>query len=213
MTSQLPNTPTNPVDFLRNRNPNTFVFIPASDKEIEDVISDLKDNGAGVNKISNSVLKYVSKELTPILSKIVNICINQGYFPHELKKGCITPIFKTGNKNTISNYRPVCSLSPLSKIIEKVAYNKMIKFIDKYGILSKEQFGFRKNMGTDTALANYIESLLKGLNDKKYTVSIFMDLSKAFDVLNHKILKSKLEHYGFRNDFLQFIMSFVENRR
>ena len=213
LTSQLPNTPTNPVDFLRNRNPNTFVFIPASDKEIEDVISDLKDNGAGVNKISNSVLKYVSKELTPILSKIVNICINQGYFPHELKKGCITPIFKTGNKNTISNYRPVCSLSPLSKIIEKVAYNKMIKFIDKYGILSKEQFGFRKNMGTDTALANYIESLLKGLNDKKYTVSIFMDLSKAFDVLNHKILKSKLEHYGFRNDFLQFIMSFVENRR
>ena len=67
-------------------------------------------------------------------------------------------------------------------------------------------------MGTDTALANYIDSILKGLDDKLYTVSIFMDLSKAFDVLNHKILKSKLEHYGFRNNFLQFIMSFVEDR-
>ena len=88
----------------------------------------------------------------------------------------------------------------------------MINFIDKYGILSKEQYGFRKNMGTDTALANYIDTILKGLDDKLYTVSIFMDLSKAFDVLNHKILKSKLEHYGFRNNFLKFIMSFLENR-
>ena len=88
----------------------------------------------------------------------------------------------------------------------------MIKFIDKYGILSKEQYGFRKNMGTDTALANYVNRILKGLDEKLYTVSIFMDLSKAFDVLKHKILKSKLEHYGFRNNFLKFIMSFVENR-
>ena len=88
----------------------------------------------------------------------------------------------------------------------------MINFIDKYGILTKEHYGFRKNMGTDTALANYIDIILKGLDDKHYTVSIFMDLSKAFDVLNHKILKTKLEHYGFRNSFLKFIMSFIENR-
>ena len=69
-----------------------------------------------------------------------------------------------------------------------------------------------KNMGTDTALINYTDTILKGLNDKLYTVSIFMDLSKAFDVLNLEILKLKLEHYGFRNDFLGFLMSFVENR-
>ena len=88
----------------------------------------------------------------------------------------------------------------------------MIKFIDKYNILSTQQYGFRKNMGTDTALINYTDTILKGLNDKLYTVSIFMDLSKAFDVLNLEILKLKLEHYGFRNDFLGFLMSFVENR-
>ena len=138
LTSQLPDSPKNPVEFLRNRNPNTFVFFPATDKDIAEVINNLKDNGVGVHKISNSVLKYVSNELSPTLAQIVNICINQGYFPEELKKGCITPIFKNGNKNTISNYRPVCSLSPISKIIEKVTYNKMINFIDKYGILSKD---------------------------------------------------------------------------
>ena len=67
-------------------------------------------------------------------------------------------------------------------------------------------------MGTDTALVNYIDSILKGLDDELYTISIFMDLSKAFDVLNHNILKCKLEHYGFRNNFLQFLMSFIEDR-
>ena len=88
----------------------------------------------------------------------------------------------------------------------------MLKFIDKHKILSTQQFGFRKKMGTETALANYIDYILSGLKDKKYTISIFMDLSKAFDVLNHDILKSKLEHYGFRNNFLNFLMDFVVNR-
>ena len=106
----------------------------------------------------------------------------------------------------------MCSLSPLSKIIEKVINNRMVNFLEEHKILSKTQFGFRKNMGTETALANYIDYILSGLKDKKYTVSIFMDLSKAFDVLNHDILKSKLEHYGFRNNFLNFLMDFVQNR-
>ena len=87
-----------------------------------------------------------------------------------------------------------------------------MKFIDKHDILSPKQFGFRKNMGTETALAHYIDYLLSGLKHEKYTVSIFMDLSKAFDVLNHNILKTKLEHYGFRSNFLNFIMNFIQNR-
>ena len=144
LTSQLPSSNANPEDYLTNRIPNTFVFLPTTEKEVSDVINDLKDNGSGVHKISNSVLKHVNKELSPILAQIINICVDQGYYPTELKKGCITPIFKNGKKNLVNNYRPVCSLSPLSKIIEKVVYNKMINFIDKYGILTKEQYGFRK---------------------------------------------------------------------
>ena len=212
LTNQLQNSNSNPADYLTNRNPNTFAYSPTTAKNVSDVINDLKDNGVGVYRISNSVLKYVSNELSPTLALIIDICINQGYFPSELKKGCITPIFKSGSKNIVNNYRPVCSLSPLSKIIEKVVYHKMINFIDKYDILTKDQYGFRKNMGTDTALANYIDSIIKNLNNNQVTVSVFMDLSKAFDVLNHNILKCKLEHYGFRNNFLQFIMSFVEDR-
>ena len=212
LTNQLPNSPTSPLQYLKNRNPNSFVFFPTNSAEVEDIIEDLKDNGSGLNKISNSVLEYSKDTIAPILSNIINKCIDQGYFPTELKAGCITPIHKTGPKTSIKNYRPVCSLSSLSKIIEKVVYNRMINFIDKNDILSSKQYRFRKNMDTDTALANYIDYLLSGFKDGKYTVSIFMDLSKAFDVLNHTILKNKLEHYGFRSNFLNFLMDFIQDR-
>ena len=213
LTNQLPNSPTNPLQFLRNRSINSFAFLPTDAIEIESVIKDLKNNGVGLKKISNQVLQDNNATLSPILSGIINKCVEQGYFPHELKTGCITPIHKSGAKSSIKNYRPVCSLSSLSKIIEKVIHNRMMDYIDKYDILSSKQFGFRKKMGTETALANYIDYIISGLRDGNYTVSIFMDLSKAFDVLNHDILKSKLEHYGFRDNFLNLLMNFVENRQ
>ena len=81
-----------------------------------------------------------------------NICVKQGYFPDELKLGRITPIHKKGSKKLVSNYRPVCNLSPFSKIFERVVYNRMLEFIDRNNIFSTSQFGFRKEMGSETAL-------------------------------------------------------------
>ena len=80
-----------------------------------------------------------------------------------------------GEKDKINNYRPVCSLSPLSKIIEKVIANRMTNYLEDFDILSKTQFGFRKNMGTETALLNYIDNIQNQLNNYNYTISIFMD--------------------------------------
>merc|ERR1712055_954224 len=149
----------------------------------------MKNNGKGLYAISTTVIKSCKHIIEPVLSHIINLCIKDGYFPEELKIGCITPIFKNGNKELINNYRPVCSLSPFSKIIEKVVYNRMISFIDKNNIFSTTQFGFRKGMSTETALINYINGFHSGLNSKHYTISILMDLSKAFDLMDHSILK------------------------
>ena len=130
----------------------------------------------------------------------------------QLKTGCITPVFKKGDKSNIANYRPVCSLSPLSKIIEKIIYNRMVKFIEVNNIFSKTQYGFRKKMSTESALMDFVDYVQEGLTNKQFVGSIFMDLSKAFDVMDHNTLKLKLEHYGFRGNFLNFIMSFLQNR-
>ena len=88
----------------------------------------------------------------------------------------------------------------------------MVDFIEDHNILSNTQFGFRKNMGTETALVHYINNLQNALNGGKYSISIFMDLSKAFDIIDHKILETKLEQYGFRGKFLEFPISYVKER-
>ena len=88
----------------------------------------------------------------------------------------------------------------------------MIAFIEKNNILSETQFGFRKGLSTEAALTQFIDEIHKGLNDRQYTAAVFMDLSKAFDVLDHEILKLKLEHYGFRGIILDFLLSFIKER-
>ena len=89
----------------------------------------------------------------------------------------------------------------------------MLQFIEKHEILSKSQLGFRKNASTETALINFIDFVRKGITAKHNIGAIFMDLSKAFDVMDHHILEIKLKHYGFRGTFLKFLMSFVRNRK
>ena len=212
LAAKIPHTDQSATSYLRNKANHTFQMSPISPVEVESVIENLKDNGNNPNSFATSVLLNSKHVLTPIFCHLINLCVEQGYFPDNLKVGCITPIFKGGDKNKINNYRPVCSLSPLSKIIEKVIANRMTNYLEDHDILSKTQFGFRKNMGTESALLNYIDNIQNQLNDHKYSISIFMDLSKAFDVINHDILKHKLYHYGFRGNFLNFILNFIKDR-
>ena len=88
----------------------------------------------------------------------------------------------------------------------------MIDFIEQNHIFSKTQFGFRSGLSTESALVHFIDKIHSGLNKRHNTVAVFMDLSKAFDVLDHNILAQKLEHYGFRDTFLELILSFLSNR-
>ena len=127
----MPNLTPNVSSFLRNRVESSFFFAQCETKEVSKAISNLKDNGKGLYVISTTVLESCKHIISPILSHIINLCLNDGYFPEELKLGCITPIFKKGDNDLIENYRPVCSLSPFSKIIERVIYDRMISFIKK----------------------------------------------------------------------------------
>ena len=212
LTSQMPSVPTNVSSYLRNRVQGSFFFTPCESNEVLKSIFNLKSNGKGLYVISTTVLESCGHIISPIISHIINLCMNDGYFPEESKLGCITPIYKKGDKDSIENYRPVCSLSPFSKIIERIIYDRMITFINKNNIFSNSQFGFRKGMSTESALIDYINKIQSGLNDNQYTISVLMDLSKAFDLMDHSILKIKLEHYGFRGNMLNFLMNFLNDR-
>ena len=213
LTSNIPQTQHDAASYLQDKITQDFTISPICPNEIITVIDDLKDNGNKVNTIATCVLVESKHILAPVICHLINLFVQQGYFPEKLKVGCITPIFKNGDRKKINNYRPVCSLSPISKIIEKVINNRMVNFLDDNNIFSETQFGFRKNMGTETALLNYIDRLQNKLNESKHSISLFLDLSKAFDVIDHKILKTKLQHYGFRGKFLEFILSFIKDRQ
>ena len=211
LVSSLPQADTEASSYLKDRILNSFFSAPIVKKELENSISQLKVT-KGIHTISTSILSDIKSEISESLSYIFNLCIKQGYFPTELKLGCITPIYKKGNRQDISNYRPVCSLSQFSKIFEKLIYTRMVDFINKKHIFSETQYGFRKNKNTEAALIDFTDYIYNGLIDKCNIGSIFMDLSKAFDVMDHSILKTKLEHYGFRGKFLDFLMSFLKER-
>ena len=179
---------TNALSYLKNSPPNAFFMSPITSKDIESAITSLK-NCNGVHSISTLVLKESISVLSEPLSFVLNLCIKQGYFPTELKTGCITPIFKKGSKYNIENYRPVCSLSQFSKIFEKIIYKHMMKFIKKNKIITSSQYGFQSNKNTESALIDFIEFVHEGLTKKSHVGSVFMDLSKAFDFMSHDIKK------------------------
>uniref|UniRef100_A0A672G3Z8 Reverse transcriptase domain-containing protein n=1 Tax=Salarias fasciatus TaxID=181472 RepID=A0A672G3Z8_SALFA len=129
-----------------------------------------------------------------------------------MKVAKIIPLFKKGNKNDFSNYRPVALLSQFSKVLEKLFVIRLNKFIETYKILSPSQYGFRANHSTATALMELTEEITNAMDNKQFLVSIFVDLQKAFDTLDHEILLQKLYKYGIRGVAHQWVASYLKDR-
>ena len=173
------------------------------------------DCGKSVPSFSSPIklIKISAHLLAPILSRLFNLCFTEGKFPDALKIAEILPIYKSGTKTSLTNYRPISLLSPFSKLLEKCIYTRLHKYFEKNHILYSCQFGFRNNMSTENAVVQIIEQLSKNIDKKEDTCSIFVDLRKAFDTVDHGILISKLEKYGVRGSPLKLITSFVTNRK
>ena len=111
-----------------------------------------------------------------------------------MKKALVTPIFKENQNNEFRNYRPISVLTCFSKLLEKL--KRLVKYIEKHKILTQRQYGFRENKSTEFAIIELTNKITKAIDRGEYTIGIFLDLSKAFDTINHNILVQKLDHYG-----------------
>lgn len=197
---------------LVNKTQNTFVLFPTTSNEISHIIKNMKNKSPGPDGISMKTIKELAPLITLTLSKIFNLCFDQGTFPDELKVAKITPIFKTGDPLHPTNYRPISVINSFAKIFEKLIETRLTKFFEKYKIFNQAQYGFRKNKSTTLALHKILSLIYNNLNDNKYVLALFLDFSKAFDTVNHTILLDKLYHYGIRDNALELISSYLNNR-
>ena len=146
------------------------------------------------------------------LAIIINKSLELGYFPNSLKKACVTPIFKEGDKTDINNYRPISVLPTFSKIYEKIVYKQLYEYLERNSYLDNNQYGFRANRSTSHAILNLLQYTYQNLDSSKIVFSLFLDFRKAFDSVNHKILLSKLKIYGIRGIALDWFCSYLSER-
>ena len=167
----------------------------------------------GYDKIHPLLLSLAALEIFRPLTYILNLTLKQGVFPDSLKIAKVIPVFKQGPCSSCGNYRPISVLSALSKIFERCILNQLKFYCLTENILASNQYGFRSGYNTTVCLVDLIDEVTKALDEEKYAVSIFLDLSKAFDTVNHSILSSKRDLYFIRGNENQWFRSYLSKRK
>ena len=199
--------------FLQSNSKSLF-FNPSTEEEIHKIINELPSKrSSGVDNISNVLLKELSSFLCKPLCLITNQSMQIGIFPDLMKLAEVIPLYKGKSREYETNYRPISLLTTMSKVVEKVVYSRVYNFLSLTGQICETQYGFRANHSCEHAVAQVVGSVLKNLENKKSTISVMLDLSKAFDMIEHTIMLQKLELFGVRGVCLTWFRSYLENRR
>lgn len=194
-------------------NPKTIFLTPTSPLEILKIVMSLKNSkSVGYDGIDTNTIKSCAKYICEPLSHIINLSFEEGHFPEKLKYSIVKPLHKKGDTCDLNNYRPITLIPIFSKIIEKAMNVRMLNFFCEHNILQKEQFGFRKNSSTTLATFNLVKVISESLNYKTPVTTIFLDMSKAYDLVVHDTLLEKLDKYGVRGNAYNWVKSYLENR-
>lgn len=192
---------------------NTFFFYPVGPNEVINIINDLKNkHNGGIDCLSVKLLKTLSTHLAQHIAHLINLSVVNCRFPNTLKKATVLPVFKKNNREDIVNYRPISLLSVFSKVFERIIFDRMFNFIDRFKIMASCQHGFRRGKSTQSAACSFTANIYKLLDSGKHVAGLFFDLSRAFDSLSFSFIKCKLYNIGFRGVFLDWIVGYLSDR-
>ena len=169
-------------------------------------------SSSGYDKINNILLKQLNNELSVPLAMICNNSLKTGKFPTQIKTAIVVPLYKSKERDYVNNYRPISLLLTISKLLEKVIYKRVYGFLTETNQIDDSQYGFRAGHSCENAISEVLGEIVKTLQNGKTTVCILLDLSKAFDSLEHDMIFKKMERYGLRGLCLKWFESYLHGR-
>lgn len=214
LSSSIISYPTDHINKLQTLSWSTsnFFLSPVNEEEIALIINGLQKNSPGHDHITATIVKQCKHLLLPLLVEVINQSFISATYPNILKIAKVIPLFKAGDRKVMNNYRPISVLSVIDKIFERTIKTRLVEYLEQKQILYAHQYGFRKNLNTTAAALSLLNNIRQAVDHNKFSSAIFIDLCKAFDMVNHEILLEKLEYYGIRGIPLKLIESYLSNR-
>ena len=203
------------VNFYNEKTPlqgETFNFALVTVDDVNRALFSIKSDAFGCDSISLRMLKYCSPFIDPFIAHLVNVCLENGFFPDSWKLSIVRPIPKTAAPEAHSDLRPISLLPVLSKILERVAYTQISDYVNTKNILPQNQSGFRKGFSTAAVLSGVLDDIVSDLDSGRVSLLLLLDFSKAFDTINHTLMCAKLRYYGFSDCSLSFVRTYLSGR-
>jgi hypothetical protein len=197
----------------RKINPSNHEFYFTEVRYLQEVLRILESlnpyKPAGVDNIPPKVVKDAATEIAKPLVILASRSLQCGQFLSAEKIARITPVYKSDEKTLLDNYRPISTLPVFSKVLEKLVYYRISRYLEEHDLFNNYQYGFRQNRSTKHAITILIDDVRTGIDQGQLTGSVFMDLRKAFETVNHGRLLDKLPAYGIKDIEMKWFISYL----
>ncbi len=190
-----------------------FMFDVMTELDIGELLDNMSVNkSTGIDGVPIGFLQMARNLLVKLIINIMNKSLTTMIVPDGWKKACITPLYKAGDRTEPGNYRPIAFLPAACKLLEQVVHIHVTEYFKDHSLLSEAQFGFRKGFSTNTCILHLLDHIYKNIDVGNLTGAVFLDLKKAFDTVDHRILLQKLHKYGIIGQSNKWFENYLTDR-
>ena len=201
---------------LRKNSSSLFHLKSVHPDLVFQIIGSLRNSkSTGLDNIDTNVLKLVKSEVTPAVTHIVNLSIQNSVFPSLWKHSKVIPLLKPGSDDKLApkSYRPVALLPVVSKVLERVAFIQTVQYMNEHSLMHPNHHGFRAQHSTTTAMLQIYDSWVEAANKGELSGVALIDQSAAFDCVDHSLLLAKLKLYGWNDSSLAWTEDYLRGRQ